>query len=356
MTAENYLSVRRMLSVFGLRAALGLSPFACLTLSAASANAQSASDSATAQALFDRAKKLMSDGKYPEACSALEESQRIESRSGTALNLADCYEHAGRLASAWSMFLEAATLAKASGNTDREHGARERATALAPRLSNLLINAPSVASTPGLEITRDGELVGSAQLGIPLPADAGKHTIAAKAPGRKPWQTELTIQNGAGTANVVVPDLESSTNAAAVSATSPALPAATQPEAPRSSSESAADHSAPSRISGGVIAGGVVTGVLLVGTVVTSIIYNGKLHDYNTANDQLAANRSDLHSQTKTLGVANLALLGGTVVAAGVTVFLWTRKPPEQAPAAATLELHGVVGPGLAGLSLGGVL
>ncbi len=302
----------------------------------------------------------MSDGKYAEACSALEESQRIESRSGTALNLADCYEHAGRLASAWSTFLEAATLAKATGNAEREHGARERASALAPRLSNLLISAPSAASTPGLEIIRDGELVGPAQLGVPLPADAGTHTVAARAPGRKPWQTTVTVANGASTANVAVPDLESS--AAATSAGTSAGPlTGWRPEQPPqsvapSSSEPAMDHGAPSRINGGVIAGGAVTGVLLVGTVVTSILYSAKLQDYNTANNQLLSSRSHLHSQTETLGVANLALLGGTVVAAGVTVFLWTRAPSHEGPASASVELRGTVGPGLTGLSLGGTL
>jgi hypothetical protein len=358
MTAEHRRALRRIFSAFVLRSALGSIAIACLTLPAAPAAAQSASDSATAQALFDRGKKLLRDGKYAEACSALEESQRIESRSGTALNLADCYEHAGRLASAWSTFLEAATLAKSTGNAEREHGARQRAAALAPRLSNLVISAPSAASTPGLEIRRDAELVGSAQLGLPLPADAGKHTVAAKAPGRKPWQTEVTVQSGASTADVTVPDLEHDT--AAPAGVTPVGPGATLRQAPQSvappPSEPAVDHGASSRNNGGVIAGGVVTGVFLVGTVVTSVLYSSKLHDYNTANDNLAANRSALHSQTKTIGVANLALLGGTVVAAGVTVFLWTRKPSQEAPASASVELRGVVGPEITGLTVSGNL
>jgi tetratricopeptide (TPR) repeat protein len=360
MIADRHRPVRRILTVLGLRTAIGLSAAAYFTLSAVPARAQSASDSATAQALFDRAKKLMREGKYTEACSALEESQRVESRSGTALNLADCYEHAGRLASAWSTFLEAATLAKATGNAAREHGARERAAALAPRFSNLVISAPSAASTPGLEIRRDGELVGAAQLGLPLPADAGKHTIAARAPGRKSWQTEVTVQNGASTANVAVPDLEN--DAAATSAGAPVVgPGATPAQSPQHvappPAEPAADRGTSSGVNGGAIAGGVVTGVFLVGTVVTSVLYRSKLHDYNTANDSFASNAESLRSQTKTLGVANMALLGGTVVAAGVTVYLWTRKSPSpEAPVSASVELRGVVGPGLTGVSLRGAL
>lgn len=357
MTAKRSTCLGKMLGELGLRSALGLSLATSLMLAAMPASAQSASDSATAQALFDRAKKLMSQGKYAEACPALEESQRVESRSGTALNLADCYEHEGRLASAWSTFLEAARLAKTAGNADREQGARERAAALVPRLSNLVINAPSAASTPGLEITRDGESVGAAQFGLPLPADAGKHTLAAQAPGRKPWQTEVTVQASASTASVSVPDLERAPVAPASAAAT--TPAALEPTAHPVVSQAAAPETGqetPIRVTDGVIAGSVVTGLLAVGTIVTSVLYDGSLHDYNTANDTLASNRSDLHSRTKTLGVANLALLGGTVVAAGVTVILWAYAPSKEAGGSASLELRGVVSPGLSGLLLGGKL
>ena len=360
MTAEPPTKFRTSLTSFGLRATLSLSLAACLTLVPASAQAQSASDSATAQALSERAKKLIADGKYLDACPMLEESERIDPRSGTLLNLADCYEHTGRLASAWSTFLEAATSAKASGNAERESGARQRAAALVPKLSNLVVTAPFAASTPGLEITRDGERVGNAQLGLPLPADAGKHTIAAKAPGRKPWQTEVTFQDGAGTANVAVPDLESGGAAApagaAVSVPGTVTSTQSSQSAAPTPTEPAADGGAPSRVNGGVIAGSVVTGVLVVGTIVTSVLYSSKLHDYNTANDNLASNAASLSSQTKTLGAVNMALLGGTVVAAGVTVYLLARPRSEQVPTSARLELRGTVSPGLAGLSLGGSL
>jgi hypothetical protein len=300
-----------------------------------------------AQALFDRAKKMMSAGNYAEACPALEESQRIEARSGTLLNLADCYEHTERFASAWSTFLEAATLAKANRNAERESGARERAASLAPRLSKLMIGAPFAASTPGLEITRDGERVGPPQLGIALPADARNHTIAARAPGRKPWQTEVTVPGNASTASVVVPEL--ATAAATSPGKSPQLAA-------RPPAELAGSRASPSRINRAVLAGGIVTGVLAVGTIVTGLLYSGKLHDYDAANDQGAPNRSELYSQTRELGVANLAFVAGTVVAAGVTVFLWTRAPAREAPKSASVELRGMVGPGLAGLSLDGRL
>ncbi|HYP98571.1 MAG TPA: tetratricopeptide repeat protein [Polyangiaceae bacterium] len=352
MIVELWRTPSWALRALGVRLWLGLSAFACVSGAAGSVSAQLASESATAQALFDHAKALMRDGKYAEACATLEESRRIESRSGTSLNLADCYEHSGRLASAWSTFVEAAALARAAGDKERESGARERAAGLAPRLSNLVIEVPFAESTPGLEITRDDQLVGSAQWKLPLPADSGPHLISATAPGRQRWQAQVIVQDDGSTVSVVVPDLDPTAPQPVVRPDS-AAPAAIV--APGSAAAPAATHDR-SRMSTGVITAGVVTGVLAAGTVVTGILYGVKLHDYHTANDQLAPNRDELHSQTVSLGVANLALLGGTAVAAGVTVFLWTRAPSQHEKATSTLELRGVAGPALTGLTLGGAL
>jgi len=59
-----------------------------------------AADAPAAQALFDEAKRAMADGRWAEACPKLEESERLDPSIGTAFNLARCYEHVGRIASA----------------------------------------------------------------------------------------------------------------------------------------------------------------------------------------------------------------------------------------------------------------
>ncbi|HEY3495229.1 MAG TPA: hypothetical protein VGK73_11110 [Polyangiaceae bacterium] len=328
------------------RAALGLGALVCIALSSAPARAQSAADSATAQALFDRAKRLMADGNYADACPALEESERIESRSGTRLNLAECYERTARYASAWSMFLNAAALAKGN-NPDREAVARSRAEALVPRLSHLVITAPSASTTSGLEITRDGVRIGQAQLGLRLPADGGEHSIVAKAPGRRSWETKVTLRPSGETASVEIPDLE----------TAPAdTPAAGSPSNEASTRESTPSESAPSRFTTGVIVGTAVTGAFAIGSVVTGILYGSNNHDYQLANEQLAPNREDLHSEVRTLGVVNLALIGCTAVAAGVTAYLLVRGPSQDSSSSARVELRGAVMPGLAVVSVRGTL
>jgi hypothetical protein len=185
------------------------------------AAAQSSSSTA-AQALFDQARILLEAGQVAEACPKFEESQRLDPGSGTLLNLATCYEKSGRLASAWTTYLEAASASKASGNSEREGVAREQAAALAPRLSFLIVKVGEAArGVRGLQITRDGESVGPAQWDLPVPADSGDHTVVATATGYKSWKASATVKGEGQKTVVTVPVLERDPNAAVVESPSP---------------------------------------------------------------------------------------------------------------------------------------
>src|SRR5258708_31530603 len=78
-------------------------------------------DPVAAQALFDAAKRLVHEGRFAEACPKLEESQKLDPAIGTHYALADCYEKAGRLATAWVAYLDVASESLA-------HGLRHRAS------------------------------------------------------------------------------------------------------------------------------------------------------------------------------------------------------------------------------------
>src|SRR5258706_7202513 len=163
-------------------------------------------DAATAQALFDQGKKLMGAGKFAEACPKLEESQRLDQAIGTVLNLADCYEKAGRVASAWSRFIEAEGMAHSTRHPEAEKVAHDRALKLLGQLSKIVIDVP--APPPGLEVKRDNAAIGSAQWGAAIPADPGPHSVSATAPGRKRWETTIELAPNATTVTVPVPPLE----------------------------------------------------------------------------------------------------------------------------------------------------
>lgn len=185
------------------RALFFAAPIALGLAIAAPAGAQSPEDRAAAQKMFDDAKPLMEAGQFAQACSLLEESQKLDPGMAAAFRLGECYEKAGRLASAWTTFVEVADAARNAAMTDRERVARERAAALKPRLSYLSIKVPeAVAATPGLTIQRDGTTIGRAQWGGAVPVDSGNHRILAEAPGKTTWSGDVEVK-GEG-ANVEV--------------------------------------------------------------------------------------------------------------------------------------------------------
>ena len=173
----------------------------------------------------------MAAKKFSEACPKLEESQRLDPGLGTLFHLGDCYEGAGKVASAWAAFLEVASLAAAAGQTDRETAAKARAQKLESRLPRITIVVPEASRVPELRVTRDDVPVGSAQWGAPLPVDPGPHRIVASAPGRRNFTDEVVLKEGA-TASLPIPPLEVAPEQAPAAAPAPAQPAAAPAPAP----------------------------------------------------------------------------------------------------------------------------
>lgn len=171
------------------------------------AHAQSsAQDTAVARSLFRDARKLMESGRYTEACPKLEESQRLDPGIGTQFNLADCWEHTGRTASAWALFLDVAAATRAAGQSDREAVARDRAEKLEKKLSRLSLRVEE--TDPALEIRRDGAVLGRPSWGTEVPVDPGTRTIEASAPGKKPWSTRVAVPSTPTVTTVTIPRLE----------------------------------------------------------------------------------------------------------------------------------------------------
>lgn len=160
------------------------------------------SDPAAATSLFYEARALMRKGQYAAACPKLEESMRLDYGIGTEFNLADCNEHLGKTATAWSGFLDVAAAAKAAGQPKRESVARDRAKAIEARVPKLVVEVPK--PTSGMEVRRDGVVVGSAEWGTAVPVDPGTHHVVVSAPGKAPWSASAHAVDGS-TVRVKVP-------------------------------------------------------------------------------------------------------------------------------------------------------
>ena len=282
---------------------------------------------AAAQDLFDQGIKLMEDGKFAEACPKLEASNRAAWAPGTTINLADCYERVGRLASAWAKFLEAEPHFRNRTPPDpRADIAKKRAEALYPKLSRVEIDVPAASKVPGLVVKRDGDVVDESQWGNALPVDAGKHVVEATAPGRAPWKWESDVQ-GTAPAKIEIPALTASTTA----------PTATANAAPTAVAATDGGMATQKKIAIGAGALGVA-GLVLGG--VTGVLTLGKVADSNKTCAKLGDGtfRCDgpggaLRDDAKSLAtISTIGFIAGGVLAAGGVV-LWLTAPSGAAPA-----------------------
>lgn len=187
---------------------LGSAMLLTVSLCSRSALAEAtASQRASAEALFQQATQLMDEKRYPEACEKLAGSQDLDPALGTMLYLADCYEHAGRSASAWALFREAADSAQRAGQLDRQRIALERATSLEERLSKLELRVAPARQVPGLELLVNGTVVPRASWNSPLPVDPGPTRVEARAPGKKNWSVSFTLADGPASQTVEMQQL-----------------------------------------------------------------------------------------------------------------------------------------------------
>jgi hypothetical protein len=286
-----------------------------------------------AQALYDAAVKEIGAKRFDTACPKLEEAVRlVPAGVGAKLTLAECYEGAGRLASAWSAYGIAASAAQNANQKDRQKLAEERAAALKPRLGMLTVSVPAaVGALPGVTIQRDGVTIGPAQWGVPLPADSGKHVIAVTATGRQRTEKAADLADGAKVVlEVPEPLAPSPTVSATSTANATAAPTATATAPP-------AVQSSPRRTVGMVVTGagalGLVAGAVAGGMAISlrgQSDASGCLPDNHCAPGSAGI---DLRRQSLSAGDWSTALFVGGGVAAAAGVVLWLTAPgPQAAP------------------------
>jgi hypothetical protein len=301
---------------------LGLTAFGLMMMGLPPQALAAESNKATAEALFNEGRHLMSEGRYEEAIQKLKASQDLDPGLGTLLNLAECYERVGRTASAWAEYREIAALARQTGAREREQLAEEKSQELESKLSKLAISvAPGVDPT-SVKITRDGNLVRTAELGIAIPVDPGTHTVEATAPGKATFSTSVEVGADADSQTVEVPALVDADDVTAASSA---------PGEPPSVSEPGADAGSTQKTLGLVAAG-----VGVVGVVVGTIFGLQASSSWSDAKDHCNSYPYDCGEEGKALeddarSQATLStigfIVGGAGLAAGAT--LWFTADSE---------------------------
>jgi serine/threonine-protein kinase len=273
---------------------------------------------------------LVAAGDYEHACPKFAEAQRLFPTPGTLLNLGDCYQHLGKLASAWGAYKQAEIASRNAGDTERQEAGAQRAQAIEGQLSKLTIIVAEDAPKGALTVTRDGTPVGEGQWGAAVPVDPGEHAIVVAAPGYRQWSTTVVVGSAGAAVAVNIPKL------------SPAS----------ESSGGRAGAAAPPWWTGQRIAGASVGGAGVVGLVIGAVLGAQAISQNNASkaqcsptdagfcNDMGAALRGD----AKVAGTASTAAIvaGGVMTATGVVLVLTAPAAQvEVAPQAAGLVLRG---------------
>jgi hypothetical protein len=297
-----------------MRAHASAAAFAVIIACAASARA----DDPRAEQLYLEGKQLASQGNYAEACPKLEASQKIEAAIGTQYNLADCYEHTHRPATALGLYREVARIAQMSAKHDRQHAAEERIAQLEKTAPRLVIVKP--ASPPAdLRIERDGVPVSDAEANAGVIVDPGDHLVRAAAPKYLAWETHVRVDENVPPVVVTMPSLQ---------------PEPTPP--PDRTTPPPPSGLPPLRIAAIAVASAGLVGLVVGGVFGANAISkkNDAGCDGVDCRNATPTGAQSLHdAQTAATTSTVFFIVGGALVAGGVALWIFAPKPAASSAA-----------------------
>lgn len=277
---------------------------------------------AAAEALFTAGRDLMAAGKFNEACSKFEGSQKLDAGLGTLLYLADCYERANRLASAWATFKEAESIAMGRSDQSRAQVAKDRYTKIEPRLTKVLVKVADGNDTNTV-VKHHGHVVPRESWGIALPVDAGDQTVEASSPGHKTWTTTVHAEGEGVTVPIDVPVLE--VDNTPKPETAPPMPAKQAP--PPAADQGAETSTGSTQRTIGLVVGGVGVVGVVVGTIfgLKAKSKNDQSKDNCSKTNPNDCGSSGVALRNQALDAAKVStagfIIGGVALAGGVVLF-----------------------------------
>ena len=285
------------------------------------ASVAAAQDSATAGALFEKGVADMEASQFASACPAIEESQRIDPRPGTLFTSAECNARWGKVARSAAQYQEYVDLvSRLTREQQQRHKARAdiaraQLSKLKPTVPTLTLVMPADAPA-GTFVTRNGEELKAAALGLPLPVDPGEYVIVTHVPGAPDHETKVAILLGENKRIA----LEISKPAGSAPAPTPA-PAARTEAVP--SSASRVDALEPPHGSGrktaAYVAGGVGIAGIVVGSV-SGILVLGKKSTVGDNCDGMSCNDTGLAAAKSGQNLAIISDIGFGVGIAGLAL------------------------------------
>lgn len=149
-------------------------------------------DPIAADALFQSAREAMTRSDYATACVRFAESHRLDPAPGTLLNLAQCEEKRGRLATSLAHLTVA--LEALPKDDFRQAYAREQVALLRRRVPTVTVSV--VRDGAAVVVTRNDAEIRDASWGVGLPVDPGPHVFVVRAEGREDVRQEIVVREG----------------------------------------------------------------------------------------------------------------------------------------------------------------
>ena len=151
-----------------------------------------------ARALFKEANTALEKGDYASACPKFDAAMKLYPSPSTALNIAQCMEHDGKTASAWTAYQRARALNRDTKDPVRREAIDKLVNEGSSRLESSVprVRLTVRGSPRGLRVTADGQEVPAASFGVPLPIDPGAHEIVGTADGYAEWRETVQAEKG----------------------------------------------------------------------------------------------------------------------------------------------------------------
>ena len=320
-----------------IRFAVALAPLVvAAAFVAPAARADAAQD---AEAAYQQGMDLLRDKKIDQACAALDRSEHLEARGGTLLSLAYCHEQQARFSLAYSEYDEALRrLRVGGGRPDREQFATKQMESIRDKVVFVNVDLEATMSAPNREIVitpaKSGDVERKVALGdarskqIALDPDGGAYRVEVRAVDRKPFVAQVQVAGRTpAPASIVVTALAPEGAGAAVS------------PVPRAPEEDGSGQRTTGLVVGGIGA------ALAIGGGVFGVLAMKCTDDYNKDGSCSRDTAKVVYANVANAGIG----LGVVGLAVGGYLFFSAPKGEKAAVGVAPS-----VGPGSAGLSLGG--
>lgn len=289
--------------------------FALVTLLTSSICQAQATDPVAATELFKKGRDAAVQNDFETACPLFEESNRLDAKVGTLLNLADCEERIGKLAEALQHWHQAVQLGTATGDV-RVREARSRSATLDGRVPRLTVKlAEGVPASAKVE--RDGVPLGRAALGVAMPLNPGTHVVEVRAPGHEPKRFRFTV------AEAESKDLHVTVGPRLPEPTADAPPPSLDQQLERPDSDRSLAYAL----------GGIGLAGVIVGSVTGAMLWNKNRTIDAQCNDRNQCSSEGLGAVEDAKGllpVSNVAWIVG-VVGLGASTYLFLTSGPSEA-------------------------